>query len=65
MKKLAIISLFCLLLVASIAPVYASITVQVQANGSLEDKLLNSPILILGAIILVNIIAIIYRKVRK
>jgi hypothetical protein len=65
MKNFILTSLFCLLLVTSIAPAYASITVQVQANGSLEDKLINSPILILGTIILVNIIALIYRKVRK
>jgi len=31
----------------------------------LEDKLIDSPILILGAIIIVNIVVIIYRKVRK
>jgi len=31
----------------------------------IEDKLIDSPIFILGAIILTNIVAIIYRKVRK
>jgi len=31
----------------------------------IEDRLIDSPILILGAIIIANIIAIIYRKVRK
>jgi len=31
----------------------------------LEDKLIDSPILILGAIIIVNIVVIVYRKVRK
>jgi hypothetical protein len=46
-------------------PVYALTPIEVLANDSLEDNLINSPILILGALIIANIIAVIYRKVRK
>lgn len=36
-----------------------------EAPASLEDTLLNSPFLILGALIVVNIAAFVYRRVRK
>ena len=65
MEKFALALFLCLLLVASTTPVYGSITVKVLTNGSLGDRLINSPILILSAIIIANIIAVIYRKVRK
>jgi len=65
MKKFVLALLSCLLLVASITPVYAPINIEALVNDSVEDRLINSPILILGTIILINIIAIIYRKVRK
>jgi len=40
-------------------------TLTFEMPPSLEDRLINSPILILGAVIVANIIAVIYRKVRK
>jgi uncharacterized membrane protein len=64
MKKFVLASLLCLLLVPLIAPVYASI-IEVLANDSVEDKLINSPILVLGGMIIVIVIAFVYRKVRK
>jgi len=64
MKKIVPVSLLFLFLVSLIAPVYASIT-GVLINDSLEERLVNSPILVLCAIVVINIIALIYRKVRK
>jgi len=40
-------------------------TIIFEAPASLEDTLLNSPFLILGALILVNIAAFVYRRVKK
>jgi len=40
-------------------------TIIFEAPASLEDALLNSPFLILGALIVVNIVAFVYRRVRK
>jgi uncharacterized membrane protein (DUF485 family) len=64
MKRFVLVSLLFFFLVAFIVPVYASVT-EVLVNDSVEDKLINSPILVLGGMIIVIVIAFVYRKVRK
>ena len=64
MKKFVLASLLFFFLVAVIVPVYASVT-EVLVNDSVEDKLINSPILVLGGMIIVIVMAFVYRKVRK
>lgn len=64
MKKFVLASLLFFFLVAVIVPVYASVT-EVLVNDNVEDKLINSPILVLGGMIIVIVIAFVYRKVRK
>lgn len=66
MKRLIV--LYVLFILLAISPTLADSSMAPWAGvneSSFEDTLLNSPFLILGAIILVNIIALIYRKVRK
>jgi uncharacterized membrane protein (DUF485 family) len=64
MKRFVLVSLLFFFLVAFIVPVYASVT-EVLVNDSVEDKLINSPILVLGGMVIVIVIAFVYRKVRK
>jgi len=64
MKKFVLASLLFFFLVAVIVPVYASVT-EVLVNDSVEDKVINSPILVLGGMIIVIVMAFVYRKVRK
>lgn len=66
MKKLIIPCILFILLATPTIIAESSITVEATINESVvEDTLLNSPFLILGAIIIANIIMLIYRKVRK
>jgi len=65
MKKL-IIFYILFILITTPAVLADSITIETTINESVfEDTLLNSPFLVLGAIIIANIIVLIYRKVRK
>ncbi len=66
MKKLIVLYILLIPLAISIALADSSMTMEVTVNeSSFEDNLLNSPFLILGAIIIANIVALIYRQVRK
>jgi len=66
MKNLIVLYILFILLAISPTLADSSVAPWVGVNeSSFGDTLLNSPFLILGAIIIVNIIVLIYRKVRK
>ena len=70
MRKPSAIIVLCLLVAMTlVTSAYAYVNVQAEIGeespASFEEKLVNSPVLILIVIIIIDIVMIIYRKIRK